>query len=98
MPNNPSPDQVNPVTLPKHVPARFRNQARVAATSGRWVPSKYKAPVDTRHLMNKKEFFKRYIKNKPRNIYTNDNAMTGISDDNATSDSLSPATSRKTFV
>lgn len=40
----------------------------------------YKTPVDTQHLMDKTEFFNRFIKNKPRNLYTNDNSIIEIFD------------------
>jgi hypothetical protein len=95
MANNSSPDQVNPAHIPK---PRFRNQARVAVISGRHAPTKYITRIDTQHLMKKTEFFKRFIKNKPRNLYTNDNSITEIFDETGTSESLSPATSQETSV
>ena len=99
MANNSSPDQAtDPAAFPKHLPARFRNQARAAVNSGRHAPTKYKTAADTQHLMNRTEFFKRFIKNKPRNLYTDEHSITEISDENAAGDSLSPATSQKISV
>jgi len=98
MVNNSSPDQANPATLPKHLPARLRNQARAAVNSGRHTPTKYKTPADSQHLMKKVEFFERFIKNKPRNLYTDNGSITEIFDENATGDSLSPETSQTISV
>jgi hypothetical protein len=98
MANNSPPDQVNPASLPKHLPARLRNQARAAVNSGRHAPTKYKTPADSQHLMKKTEFFERFIKNKPRNLYTDDHSITEIFDENATGDSLFPETSQKISV
>ena len=48
--------------------------------------------------MDKTEFFNRFIKNKPRNLYTPDNSIIEIFDENASGDSLSTATSQKASV
>ena len=61
-------------------PTHYKNAARASALSGRFHPKKYTSPLETRNLMTPEEFQRQFIKNKPRNNYTNDSTIAEVPD------------------
>lgn len=55
-----------------------RNAARMSTLSGRHVPMKYTTPLDTKILMGRDEFEKKYIRNHPGNRFTDDGEIIEI--------------------
>ena len=69
-----------------------RNAARMSTLSGRHIPMKYTTPLDTKHLMGKDEFERKYIRNKPGNRYTDDEAVVEVPDSVHHRSPVSPTT------
>jgi hypothetical protein len=69
---------------------QYRNAARAAPMSGRFMPRRYSSNQDTKHMLSTAQFYEKHIHNQPGNPYTDSGDMVEVGAQGAAPAPVSP--------